>query len=394
MPFFKFGEIAKNDYVCIIFEIWMLMAEYRSKYRGEEVDALLDKIAEDNVGDIDSALSLDSENPVMNKVITEELNKKVNKTNIATINGQTLTNGGNIEVSTDAYDDTEIKGKLTELQSKVGNLVTYNEDGSATINNGTRSEKYLPQSLMAKWGVVSQTITINADSSVTRTNVQYGWIPVADINDYAIHDVLFNDTDADIERTAPWGSVVLHKVGCFYCNGLGDISHQEMMMIHYDSTASKQFGWSPTGVFRSSSARTIYPPINTAYISLSWTFYQSKIECLNLSMFMVSTMSNAIEYDSNLRYLLLDLRTGSTFTMRGLNSLVEMRDGASSFHEGMSIPNSPNLSINSVVNLINSAVTTKSVIITLHATAYARAIADADVQSALDAHPNVSLAQA
>lgn len=45
MPFFKFGEIAKNDYVCIIFEIWMLMAEYRSKYRGEEIDALLDKIA-------------------------------------------------------------------------------------------------------------------------------------------------------------------------------------------------------------------------------------------------------------------------------------------------------------------------------------------------------------
>ena len=91
---------------------------------------------------------------------------------------------------------------------------------------------------------------------------------------------------------------------------------------------------------------------------------------------------------------ILDLRTGSTFTMRGLNSLVEMRDGAQSFHEGMSIPNSPNLSINSVVNLINSAVTTKSVIITLHATAYARAIADADVKSALDAHPNVSLAQA
>lgn len=135
MPFFKFGEIAKNDYVCIIFEIWMLMAEYRSKYRGEEVDALLDKIAEDNVGDIDSALSLESENPVMNKVITEELNKKVNKTNIATINGQTLTDGGNIEVSTDAYDDTEIKGKLTELQSKVGNLSDLETTDKTSIVN-------------------------------------------------------------------------------------------------------------------------------------------------------------------------------------------------------------------------------------------------------------------
>lgn len=49
--------------------------EYRSKYTGVEVDALLDKIAEDNIGDIDSELSTISENPVMNKVITEELSK-------------------------------------------------------------------------------------------------------------------------------------------------------------------------------------------------------------------------------------------------------------------------------------------------------------------------------
>lgn len=95
---------------------------YHSKYSGVEVDALLDKIKDDNVGSIDSSLSTTSENPVKNKVITEELNKKANKTDIATINGQPLTNGGNIEVATDAYDDTEINGKLTELSLKVGEL--------------------------------------------------------------------------------------------------------------------------------------------------------------------------------------------------------------------------------------------------------------------------------
>ena len=79
---------------------------YHSKYSGVEVDALLDKIKDDNVGSIDSSLSTTSENPVKNKVITEELNKKANKTDIATINGQPLTNGGNIEVVTEAYDDT------------------------------------------------------------------------------------------------------------------------------------------------------------------------------------------------------------------------------------------------------------------------------------------------
>ena len=49
---------------------------YHSKYSGAEVDALLDKIKDDEVGSIDSSLSTTSENPVQNKVITEELNKK------------------------------------------------------------------------------------------------------------------------------------------------------------------------------------------------------------------------------------------------------------------------------------------------------------------------------
>lgn len=93
---------------------------YHSKYSGVEVDALLDKIKNDDVGSIDSSLSTTSENPVKNKVITEELNKKANKTDIATINGQPLTNGGNIEVVTDAYDDTEIKGEVRHIERDLG----------------------------------------------------------------------------------------------------------------------------------------------------------------------------------------------------------------------------------------------------------------------------------
>lgn len=53
---------------------------YKSKYTGAETDALLDKINNDNVGKIDAFLSTTSENPVTNKVLTVELNKKVSKT--------------------------------------------------------------------------------------------------------------------------------------------------------------------------------------------------------------------------------------------------------------------------------------------------------------------------
>lgn len=54
---------------------------------------------------------------------------------------------------------------------------------------------------------------------------------------------------------------------------------------------------------------------------------------------------------------------------------------------------SPLLSTASVAYLINHA-GTAAITITLHATAYARAIADADVQAALAAHTNVTLASA
>lgn len=113
---------------------------YHSKYSGVEVDALLDKIKDDNVGSIDSSLSTTSENPVKNKVITEELNKKANKTDIATINGQPLTNGGNIEVVTGSYDDTEIKGKLTELAGKVNEKQdALNAGQGISINHDTKT---------------------------------------------------------------------------------------------------------------------------------------------------------------------------------------------------------------------------------------------------------------
>ena len=56
--------------------------EYHSKYTGAEVDALLDKVENGEVGGkvtVDSVLSTESENPVMNKVITAELNNKADK---------------------------------------------------------------------------------------------------------------------------------------------------------------------------------------------------------------------------------------------------------------------------------------------------------------------------
>ena len=52
------------------------------------------------------------------------------------------------------------------------------------------------------------------------------------------------------------------------------------------------------------------------------------------------------------------------------------------------------LTTKSVLYMINNEGATSAITITLHADAYARAMANADIVAALEAHPNVSLASA
>lgn len=64
-----------------------------------------------SVSDIDSSLSTESENPVMNKVVTEELNKKLEGEVVGITSPTEGTVGG-------SYDDTELRNAITDLQTK------------------------------------------------------------------------------------------------------------------------------------------------------------------------------------------------------------------------------------------------------------------------------------
>lgn len=55
---------------------------------------------------------------------------------------------------------------------------------------------------------------------------------------------------------------------------------------------------------------------------------------------------------------------------------------------------SPLLTSKSILYMINNEAATSAITITLHADAYTRAMANADIVAALEAHPNVSLASA
>lgn len=104
----KVEQIQLNDYVPL------------DRY-SSTAQVLMDNISELNSTKADKAKT------------EQELNKKLNKTDVATINGQSLTEGGNITIPTggESYDDTEIKDKLTELSERIDDI----GEGAVAITN-------------------------------------------------------------------------------------------------------------------------------------------------------------------------------------------------------------------------------------------------------------------
>lgn len=73
--------------------------------------------------------------------IGELTSTKLNKTDVATINGQSLTEGGNIVIPTggESYDDTEIKQQLTELSAEILNFQVAGNDTTLVFSDIKRN---------------------------------------------------------------------------------------------------------------------------------------------------------------------------------------------------------------------------------------------------------------
>lgn len=397
---------------------------YHSKYSGVEVDALLDKIKDDNVGSIDSSLSTTSDNPVKNKVITEELNKKANKTDIATVNGQPLTNGGNIEVITNAYDDTEIKGKLTDLDSQIGAEATARTNVDAELQTQINSKQE------------ALTLTVKDNGNIVLANIQgqsKEFMPATPSGDpmhyaYVAAGAEYNDTGADIVKDAPWAdmlddnpeddgtkygyeySKVLHKAGCWYLNGVGDLSNNDMVQIYNHTNNFVRFAMDNlTSVYYGTPARTNIIPNKTIWwtvkqqVSIRDMMANSQMEVINLNEYAEShpiTPGNCISTFSrceSLRFIInahfnveKAERLDDTFS-RTLNLIGVFLQKIS---KNVSFKDCSKLSKKSILYMIQKEAATSAITITLHADAYARAMADAYILAALEQHTNISLASA
>lgn len=101
------------------------------------VESRAEKKIKDNT---DSTLSTESENPVMNKVIAEELGKKLEGEVVGTTSPTEGTVGG-------AYDDTEIRQELTELSAEI----TYKTPLDGVVFGNLTGDKVLEKVLKSIW---------------------------------------------------------------------------------------------------------------------------------------------------------------------------------------------------------------------------------------------------
>ena len=220
----------------------------------------------------------------------------------------------------------------------------------------------------------------------------------------------YNDSGADITKTAPWGETVTHKAGHYYLNGLGDITEEEMNKIysrgHFNENDIAAFGNSGVGCANNIRTNLCRAGMWNTTINKYVCFSNNKMEVLNLHVVVnpsadVSTI-NVTQTESlfsnagNLRIILpacvLAAENWNSNCFAGCYRLEEVR--IIRLRSNISFVDSALLSKNSILYVIQNTTATSAITITLHPDAYARLADDAEIVAALEAQPLVSLVSA
>ena len=384
---------------------------YQSKFTGAEVDSLLEQVQKGEVGGsvtVDSSLSTTSENPVMNKAITEEINKKLE----GEVIGTTSPTEGTVSGS---YDDTEIREQLTELSAEVGEVseaVEGKEDkGNKTTSLSASSTDVQYPSAKAVFMAVSRKS--EAKAGVVRQT--QNWTQAADKGyDYTITDVVRGAIpQANIDLLNSCGVVFNKTSGYFEVNGLTDITYEEAMAIYNKTNVFAQGCLSPSGVglggvmiedygaFRSNVPLLPYRYYMLTQGSLTYLFWNNRfiehISFANYSQFYAKDFASVFDGCYRLKEVqgIIELKNSSTsYASAFLNCYSLESISLQGIKGNLDFKQSARLSNASILFMIEKSVATSAIVITLHADAYDRAMADSAIQTALANKTFVSLAKA
>lgn len=273
------------------------------------------------------------------------------------------------------------EGEEKEDKSNKKNTITGNE-ASNTYYPTTKAVVDFVHQQIAQWGVVSQkqnwTMAADGGYDYTMSDLQYGWIPQANI-------------DLFINAGATWNATS----GYFELNGLTDVSYEEMMQIHkHFSLVSMESMWRGVEKLRTvlkNYGRTV--PNSGNYMFMD-CFDIEEIPINVYPYYPSIPMYGAFMRCSKLRNIgnILHNTTNLNLTFQGCASLESVK--IQGLKLNVSFSDSPRLTIGSIIYMINNAANTPNITITLHPTAYQKAMADSRVQAALQQHTNITLASA
>lgn len=306
---------------------------------------------------------------------------------------------------------------IQTLHANFGETITPVTTGAETtqnkaqtlVGNETDTTKYpctkAVTDALGKWGVVSQTQTWTGSNATgydyTMSNQVYGLIPQANIDLYEAAGAVFNAT-----------------TGYFKLNGLTDISYEEMKVIYAwkrpknicdctyaISSRELRTNFSLFDLIDASRYGNAEGVPSVSLVGLAT--YSELIRVISIrpenridnfaNWAQVAGMSWAFTGCVRLKEVVGVINTNrisSASQLAAFEQCYSLEDiFLNKLKYNVNFSDSSRLSVASILFMINRAQTT-AITITLHPTAYARAIADADVQTALSNHTNVTLASA
>lgn len=289
---------------------------------------------------------------------------------------------------------TSKAGKVTTIE-----ITDANGVHTATVNDG-ESVEVVQSTGTSETAVMSQKASTMAFAANTPSGD-----PMHNL--YVEVGAIYNDTGKDIERVDQWGDTIIHKDGCWYLNGLGDLTNYDLLKcwIWGNCIRTKYyFRYNSPRVFMDTKTNIHHNIYDDEQYSLLGEDYTS----LTITNKYFTTFAFNGKNANTANNTKKDLNPFSLFSTKIIKyygwivvgsvteptfSKIEQTECIGLVLTQNSYINLPKLRADCIRQIIEAVRATDNITITLHPETYERAIADAGVQTALANKTNVSLAK-
>lgn len=328
----------------------------------------------------------------------------------ALLNGKqdTLTAGNGISIEGNVIGVTAITESESQPDTSLWLNPSEDEETDVTYN---RSQ--IDAMVGAKQDALQ--LTVKDNGNIVLSNIQgqsKEFMPATPSGDpmhyaYEAAGAKWNGTGTDIVKTGEFtGEEIIHKSGYWYYNELGDISNEQMRAIYtegdriFSGTASSMayaFKNIRTNLFIGKYSYGSWLRVDLYSIAISFKGDVLRLATDKKYVIYAGRIDRSFANCISLKKILGVIVLSNQYTdyknmFDNCNQLEYVRlKGVS---QNLSLSPSSYLQESSILYMIENEAATSAITITLHADAYARAMANADIVAALQAHPNVSLASA